>query len=119
MKCKALLITALLSWPVLAQTSPSEIHQLFKALEASGCEFNRNGTWYNGQKASEHLHRKYDYLLKKGLVTSTESFIGLAASESSMSGRAYMVRCGKSAPVRSKAWFLGKLAELRKAPGRR
>ena len=119
MKFKALLFAALLPWPALAQTTSSEINQLFKALETSGCEFNRNGSWYNGQKASEHLHRKYEYLLKKGMVTSTESFIDLAASKSSMSGKAYMVRCGKSAPVQSKSWFLSKLVELRKVPGRR
>ena len=119
MKTKALLLAALLSLPALAQTTSSEISQLFKALETSGCEFNRNGSWYSSQKASEHLHRKYDYLLKKGLATSPESFIDLAASKSSMSGKAYLVRCGKSAPVQSKAWFLNKLAELRKVPGRR
>ena len=119
MKIKALLIAALLPASSLAQTPSSEISQLFKALETSGCEFNRNGDWYDARKASEHLHRKYDYLLKKGLVKSTESFIDLGASKSSMSGKAYLVRCGKASPVESKSWFLAKLAQIRQGSGRR
>ena len=119
MKIKALLITALLPVSAFAQTPSSEIGQLFKALETSGCEFNRNGSWYTAQKASEHLHRKYDYLLEKGQVKSTESFIDLGASKSSMSGKAYLVRCGKASPVETKSWFLAKLAQIRQGSGRR
>ena len=114
----ALLFAVLLSWQALAQTASGEIERLFKALEASGCEFNRNGSWYDGQRASDHLRRKYDVLLEKGPVTSAESFIDLAASNSSMSGKPYLVRCGKSAPVQSRSWFLARLAELRKASAR-
>jgi hypothetical protein len=93
-----------------------EINQLFVALENSKCEFNRNGSWYNAQKATEHLRRKYDYLLQKGLVTSTESFIDLAATKSSLSGKPYLVRCGNAQPIPSKSWFTGKLKELRARP---
>ena len=95
-----------------------EIDGLFSALLTSGCEFNRNGSWYSSQKASEHLHRKYDYLLKKGLVTTTESFIELAATKSSMSGKPYQVRCGNAQPVSSQSWFTNKLNVLR-STGRR
>ena len=93
-----------------------EINQLFVALENSKCEFNRNGSWYDAQKATGHLRRKYDYLLKKGLVTSAESFIDLAAAKSSMSGKPYLVRCDNMRPVPSKSWFAGKLKELRARP---
>ena len=90
-----------------------EIDQLFAALQDSGCEFSRNGSWYDAQKATEHLHRKYDYLLKKGLVTTTESFIEGAATESSLSGKPYLVRCGGAQPVPSKSWFNDRLKDLR------
>jgi len=70
------------------------------------------------EKASEHPQRKYDYLLRRKLVTSTESFVDLAATKSSMSGKAYQVRCGKAAPVSSQSWFTSKLRELRSV-GRR
>lgn len=90
-----------------------EIGQLFVALRQSNCEFSRNGSWYNAQKASDHLQRKYDYLLKKDLVTSTESFIELAATKSSISGQPYQVRCGKMPPISSESWFTSKLNALR------
>ncbi len=91
-----------------------EITSLFTSLETSGCEFNRNGSWYNATKASEHLKRKYDYLVKKHLVDSAESFIARAATESSMSGKAYQVRCPGKATVDSKVWFQGQLLHFRK-----
>lgn len=99
-----------------APDSRNEIEQLFAALAASGCEFNRNGTWYDARRASEHLHRKYDYLLRRGMATTAESFIELAATRSSLSGRPYLVRCEGEAPIPSGAWFQRKLQELRAQP---
>ena len=119
MKFKVSLLVALLPFSAFGQNAPAEISQLFKSLETSGCQFNRNGSWYNAQEASEHLHRKYDYLVKKGLAKSAESFIDLAASKSSMSGKPYLVRCGNAAPVESKSWFLSKLAQFRQSSSRR
>ena len=117
MKIAALILSLLISGSAAGQApSPAttkEIGQLFAALKSSGCQFNRNGSWHNADKAAAHLQRKYDYLLKKDLVSSTESFIELAATQSSMSGKAYQVRCGKSAPVPSKSWFSAKLREMR------
>ncbi|WP_311239182.1 MULTISPECIES: YfeK family protein [unclassified Xanthomonas] len=120
MNTKFLLVALFLCTSASAQavspTTTREVGQLFKALEQSNCEFSRNGSWYAAPKASEHLQRKYEYLKKKALVTSTESFIELAATKSSMSGKAYQVRCGNAAPVSSQSWFIGKLRELRKRP---
>lgn len=90
-----------------------EIEYLFTFLEKSDCEFKRNGTWYDGKEAVAHINRKYQYLLKKGLVSTTESFIERAASKSSMSGRAYQVRCGGGDPVESKDWFFLELEKMR------
>ncbi|MCS3848317.1 hypothetical protein GGR70_003364 [Xanthomonas campestris] len=118
MKNKMWLICLLVSGSAFAQgvapATTREINQLFAALKSSNCEFSRNGSWYSAPKASEHLQRKYDYLQKKGLVTSTESFIELAATKSSMSGKPYEVRCGGAAAVPSQSWFTGKLRALRK-----
>lgn len=97
-----------------SEPTRQEIAQLFGALKASDCRFYRNGSWHNAQKASAHLQRKYDYLLKKGLVSSTETFIELAASKSSTSGKPYQVRCGEAAPETSKAWFSKQLRAIRK-----
>ena len=61
-----------------------------------------------------HLNRKYQYLLDKGLVASSEDFIERAASVSSMSGLAYRVRCGSSPAVNSVDWFGSELEKFRK-----
>ena len=122
MKITALTLLLLLAGSTVAQTpsaeTTQEVGQLFAALKQSNCEFSRNGSWHNAQKASEHLQRKYDYLLKKRLVTTTESFIELAATRSSMSGKPYQVRCGKTAPVSSNSWFKNQLNAVR-SDGRR
>lgn len=114
-----LIISCLISLPCIAAVeNPSveaqgEIEYLLAFLETSDCEFNRNGTWYGGKEAVAHINRKYQYLLKKGLVSTTESFIERAASKSSMSGRVYQVRCGSSDPVDSKDWFSLELLKKR------
>ena len=90
-----------------------EIDGLFAALLKSGCEFSRNGSWYKPAEASQHLQRKYDYLLRKNLVPTTEAFIDRAATKSSVSGQTYRVRCAGQAEVNSKDWFSEQLQLLR------
>lgn len=90
-----------------------EISYLIDHLASSGCRFNRNGTWYDAPRAVSHLKRKYEYLLDKGLVTDADAFIDHAASQSSASGKPYLVKCGGQAETPSAAWFRGALAELR------
>lgn len=97
----------------LSSSTSREVTALFSVLEHSHCQFNRNGRWYNAERASDHLHQKYDYLMRKHLVTTTESFIDLAASQSSFSGRPYLVRCANQPIVTSKAWFTTQLMRLR------
>jgi hypothetical protein len=111
------IVFCLLGGIATAQTpsadTKSEIAALFKALEQSNCEFNRNGSWYDAKKASEHLRKKYEYLDGKGMVTTAESFIEGAASTSSRSGKPYLVRCEGKQAVESKLWFSDKLKALR------
>jgi Spy/CpxP family protein refolding chaperone len=95
-----------------------EIQHLLSHLENSGCQFFRNGTWYDGKAATAHLQQKYQYLLDKGMLSNAESFIEKGASESSMSGKPYLVKCGADAkPVESAVWLKSELAKYR-APGR-
>jgi hypothetical protein len=84
-------------------------------LEASGCEFNRNGTWHTAAEAKSHLLRKLKYLEDRGAVQSTEQFIELAASSSSTTGQAYLVKCGNGAAVQSRTWLLSQLQDMRSA----
>ena len=90
-----------------------EIDELMSKLEASGCEFNRNGTWHSGTEAKAHLLRKLKYLEDRAAVQSVEQFVELAASASSMSGQPYLVKCGDGAPVESGTWLLSQLQAIR------
>jgi len=119
MKNLTVILVCLVSSLGFAQGLPSatkiEIDQLFSTLESSNCEFNRNGSWYGAQQASTHLRKKHDYLLKRNLITTAETFIELAATKSSMSGTFYFVRCAKGQQLPSKAWFIERLNEIRRA----
>jgi hypothetical protein len=93
-----------------------EIQHLFTYLEASGCQFYRNGTWYDSKAATAHLRQKYQYLLDKGMLSNAESFIEKGAAESSVSGKPYLVKCGADAkPVESATWLKSELSQYRKS----
>lgn len=94
-------------------TTHLEIEAMFKQLKASGCQFNRNGTWYSGAEAQSHLTKKLDYLEKKNMIHNTEDFIAHAASVSSTSGKAYQVKCGNAPATESKVWLLEQLKSIR------
>jgi hypothetical protein len=90
-----------------------EIGQLIAHLASSGCEFGRNGSWYSAARAVSHLQRKYEYLLDRDLVPNAEAFIERGASESSSSGKPYLVKCPGQPEVQSSDWFRSALATLR------
>lgn len=97
----------------LDPTTQSEIDHLFKFISTSACDFKRNGTWYKASEASEHIHTKYAYLVKRNLVSSTEQFIERAATKSSITGLKYMVRCNGVTEVSSADWLKTELAAYR------
>jgi hypothetical protein len=94
-----------------------EVAHLLDYLGHSGCQFNRNGTWYDAQKARDHLQEKYAYLQKRDMVPDAQTFIERAAATSSMSGKAYEVRCGTAQPVPSGRWLGDELRRYRAAHG--
>ncbi len=99
----------------LSSAARTEIDELVSRLEASECEFNRNGTWHTAAQARSHLLRKLKYLEDSSTVQSTEQFIELAASSSSTTGQPYLVRCGSGPPVQSSTWLLSQLRLMRSA----
>jgi hypothetical protein len=102
----------------LPSSTKQEVEHLFTHLEASGCQFNRNGSWYSSREAVAHMRKKYDYLVGKNLLTTTESFIEKAATESSMSGKPYQVKCEGQAAVLSSVWFSNELKTYRNKKGK-
>ena len=110
-----------LSWvtpgrAALPRSVQAEVDALLASIEASGCSFYRNGSWHDSKAAVAHLRDKYDYLVARDLIATTEDFIERAATKSSVSGQPYEVRCGSSAAVTSSQWMYGKLAFLRSPP---
>lgn len=99
----------------ISDTSKQEIEHLFSFLENSGCQFNRNGSWYSASEAVAHIRKKYTYLVGKKMLTDTESFIEKAASESSLSGKAYLVKCEGRPEITSAIWFMQELEMYRAA----
>lgn len=97
----------------LPPTAADEIDHLLSHLQSSGCQFNRNGDWHDAADAAEHLQKKLNYALDKGAITSAEDFIDQAATQSSMSGKAYQVRCAQAAPQPSGQWLREELERYR------
>lgn len=115
------LAAAVLAFAGVASAAPApqaqrEINALITGLGASGCQFERNGSWYDAKKAQAHLQQKYDYLRKRDMADTAELFIERAATESSMSGKPYHVRCAGHAVEPSAQWFKHRLQALRAAP---
>ena len=97
----------------LSLAATQEIEYLIGHLKASGCEFQRNGSWHDSAKAAEHLRGKYDYLLKKGWVATAEDFIARAGTESSISHKPYQVRCSGKEAEASASWLQAELKRYR------
>ena len=114
----ALLIATILFVSPAHSATPSpvardEIASLLMRLKASGCQFKRNGAWHSADEAQVHLQRKLDYLQNRGAVATAEQFIERAATKSSVTGQAYLVKCGNKPPVQTGTWFFAELDALR------
>jgi Family of unknown function (DUF5329) len=105
------------AFPALRAAPPSiaqaEINYLLDFVEHSGCQFYRNGTWYDSKTARAHLQSKYQMLAGSDRINSAEDFIDQAATSSSLSGRPYQVRCGAGDPIASSQWLQGVLSRYR------
>jgi hypothetical protein len=103
------------AWAQQDAHARQEIAHLLDYVAQSGCQFNRNGSWHDSKAAREHLQEKYDYLQRRDLVPDTKAFIDRAASQSSMSGKPYQIRCGSGQPVASAQWLNAELERYRAA----
>ena len=115
-------IVLLVCWALPALAAPDatarrEIGYLLTRLETSGCEFFRNGNWYDAVRARQHLARKYAWLVKRDMVASAEQLIERAATQSSRSGEPYLVRCPDQSAVPSAVWLNEELAKYRNGHG--
>jgi Family of unknown function (DUF5329) len=115
----ALLFMTLLSagacaWAAAPSTAArAEIEHLLAFVAKSGCQFNRNSTWYAAPEASAHLAKKERYLEDRGQIASPEDFIAKAATKSSVTGNPYTVRCGSEPAIASNEWLTAELRRFR------
>lgn len=113
----SVLMLGLLLVPTARAAPPTnvqiEVNFLLGYIDGSGCKFYRNGTWSDSKTAQAHLRTKYKYLVARNLINSTEDFIERAATESSISGQPYEVRCNGGATVTSSQWLRDELARFR------
>ena len=99
--------------PTAVQT---EIGFLLTYVGTSGCDFYRNGRWYDSKRAEAHLRSKYATISAGGGIDTAEDFIEKAATKSSFSGRAYEVRCTGAAIESSHDWLTEALSQYRRSP---
>jgi hypothetical protein len=89
----------------------SEIESLLGAVAGSSCTFIRNGTPHSPPDARAHMELKYDHLRKR--IDTAEDFIEMAGSQSSLSGRPYLVECAGEPQRKTRDWLLERLGALR------
>lgn len=104
--------------PVVRAAAPplivqQEISYLIADVAASGCEFYRNGKWYDAVRAAAHLRDKYGNPFLFAHIARTEEFIDRVATRSTLSGADYAIHCKNAAIVPSSKWFLNRLAAYR------
>lgn len=100
-----LLCSPVSAWASASPDVLAQVQAILNKLGQSKCEFQRNGTWYGPEQASAHLLKKFEYLNKRNLANTVPLFIERAGTQSSMSGKAYSVRCPGQAEVSSAAWL--------------
>lgn len=100
----------------ISDTARREVAQLLTRVAQSGCEFYRAGSWYSAGEARDHLERKYRYLVARQMIATSEDFVALAGTRSSMTDEAYAIRCRGATAQPSAVWLTTELRSLRAAP---
>jgi peptidoglycan hydrolase CwlO-like protein len=89
----------------------AEVNHLLAFVENSHCIVNRNGDKHQADEAVKHIKRKYDYF--RDDINSTEDFINLSASKSTLSGNYYTVLCPGKKTIRTQDWLMTELKHYR------
>ena len=90
-----------------------EINHLLEFVASTTCEYERNGSVYDGARAVKHINRKYEYF--KDEINSAEDFIKYSATKSTMSGKHYKIHCSNVPVQNSSDWLLDELKRYRES----
>lgn len=115
MKNSIIIILAAFILPAFASSSniqmQMEIDHLINYIQSSECIFIRNGKNYSPDEAIEHIKKKYEYFRNR--IDSTEQFIELCATKSTMSNKPYLINCREEEVVECGIWLLRELKRFR------
>lgn len=114
MKKSLLAALAVVSNAAFADVPPEqlgEVEHLLAFVKNSDCIINRNGTDHPADKGISHIETKYDYF--RDDISSTEEFIDLSATKSTMSGDYYTVSCPEKKTIKTQDWLLIELNKYR------
>jgi hypothetical protein len=106
----AFVLTAIATLAV-AQDVDVEVEYLLTAVGSSNCVFVRNGTRHSAANAESHLRMKYGKTRR--YIDNADEFITKLASESSWTGKPYMLDCPEEAEQATGKWLFERLSEYR------
>ena len=89
-----------------------EIDHLLGYVANTNCQYDRNGSIYDGSEARDHINMKYEYYKDK--IETTEDFVKFSATKSKISGEKYKILCPGYEPVYASDWLIDELRIYRK-----
>jgi len=99
-----LTLTFLFSGSFVIAGEQEDIEYLLTFVAESNCIFIRNGKEHQAKEASKHLAMKYNHV--KGRIKTAGDFIDKIASKSSLTRKAYKIRCeGKQQVPVQQQWL--------------
>jgi len=97
------------------KTEKQKIEALIKHVEGlDGAKFVRNDKEYDAKSAARFLRGKWE--ADEAGIKTAKDFVDKAASVSSSSGKAYLIRLKDGKEVKSGEYLLAELKKLEKAP---
>ena len=107
----AVLLHLLAAITSAAEPVQKTIDYLIQTTAESGFTFIRNGTEHTAPEAAAVMKRKLGFV--RAQVRTPEDFIRLAASQSHLTGKPYLVKLGDGKTLSGRAWLTGVLAKYR------
>jgi len=98
-----LTLTFLFSGNFVIAGEQEDIEYLLTFIAESNCIFIRNGKEHQAKEASEHLAMKYNHVKRR--IKTARDFIEKIASKSSLTRRAYKIRCEGKQQVPAQQWL--------------
>lgn len=86
----------------------AKINYLLHEIGVCQCKFVRNGSEYSGGEAVDHLNGKLEKAGDK--IKTADDFIAHIASESSATGKPYMIKLSDGTQIPTKTWLSDKLS---------